>query len=106
MANMLFQLLKSAETVDIAVDDIINDLSLRERVELSKLLVGQSCLLKRLLAFQVCCNLAEISVNPKLMRDCLKRSQKKEICAAEAAGIILEEVYRRLRETYRIRIVE
>ena len=103
---MLLNLLKSAETVKAAVDIIISDLSLRERVDLAKLLEGQSLLLKRLLSFQICCKFAEISVNKKLKRDCLTRSGQKELSDAEAAGIIIEEVYRRLRETHRIRVVD
>lgn len=103
---MLLKLLKSTETVDAAVDEIIKDLSLRECFDLAKLVEGQRCVLKRLLAFQVCCKFTEISVNTGLMEDCLSRSGRKELSEVEAAGIILEEVYRRLRETHRIRVVE
>ena len=103
---MLLKLLKSAETVDAAVDEIINDLSLRERVDSAKLLEGQSCVLQQLLAFQGCCKITEIFVNTELMRDCLGRSGQKKISETEAAGMIMEEVYRRLRETHRIRVVE
>ena len=103
---MLLKLLKSAETVDAAVDEIIADLSLREKVDFANLLEGQCCLLKRLLAFQICCKFAEIALNSKLITDCLARSGKTEISEAEAAGIVLEEVYCKLRETHRIRVVE
>ena len=103
---MLLKLLKFTETVDAAVDEIITDLSLRERVDFAKLLERQCLELKRLLYYQVCCKFAELNVNAKLMQDCISRSGRNELSEAEAAGIIIEEVYRRLRETHRMRVVE
>lgn len=103
---MLLKLLKSTETVEAAVNEIIADLSLREKVDFAKLLERQFVELKQLLSFQICCKFTELNINAKLMRDCISRSGRNELSEVEAAGIIFEEVYRCLRETHRMRVVE
>jgi hypothetical protein len=45
-------------------------------------------------------------VNEKLMADCIKQSGNATLDEAEAANYILKEIWSRLRETHRLRVVK
>ena len=45
-------------------------------------------------------------VNKKLLKDCIKQSGNETSDQAEAASYILKELWQRLRETHKLRIVK
>jgi len=45
-------------------------------------------------------------VNVKLLKDCIKQSGKATLDEAEAALYILKELWNRLQETHRLRVVK
>jgi hypothetical protein len=45
-------------------------------------------------------------VNKKLLKDCIKQSGNETLDEAEAASYILKELWKRLRETHKLRVVK
>ena len=45
-------------------------------------------------------------VNKKLLKDCINQSENKTLDEAEAASYILKELWNRLQETHRLRVVK
>ncbi len=95
-------------TVDAVVDDIIAGMPLDDRVRTANLdedgvLVLQIALgkyLRSLLDSQ------SEGVNKKLLKDCIKQSGNETLDKAEAAMYILKELWERLQETHRLRVVK
>ena len=94
-------------TVDAVIDDIIAEMPLDDRVRTANLdedglLVLQIGLGKYL---QYLMNHQSEDVNEKLLKDCRIQSGKA-LDETEAASYILKELWNRLQETNRIRLVK
>ena len=94
-------------TVDAVIDDIIAEMPLDDRVRTANLdedglLVLQIGLGKYL---QYLMNHQSEDVNEKLLKDCRIQSGKA-LDETEAAFYILEELWERLQETHKIRLVK
>ena len=94
-------------TVDQVVDEIIADLTLAERVGTADLNEDQFRVLELVLGKYIRHKLdqLEVGVNKKLMEDCLERSEES-LDEIDAATVILKELWSRLQETHRLRIVK
>ncbi len=95
-------------TVDAVIDDIIAEMPLDDRVRTANLdedgvLVLQLALGKYLRYLIE--NQSE-DVNKKLLKDCIKQSGNKTLDKAEAASYILKELWERLQETHKLRVVK
>jgi len=95
-------------TVEAVIDDIIAEMSLDDRVRTVNLdedgvLVLQLALGKYLRYLIE--NQSE-DVNKKLLKDCIKQSGNETLGEAEAALHILKELWNRLQETHRLRVVK
>ena len=95
-------------TVDEVIDDIIAEMPLDDRVRTANLdedgiAVAQLALGKYLR--YLIDNQSE-AVNEKLLKDCIKQSGNKKLDEDEAALYILKELWNRLRETHRLRLVK
>jgi len=98
----------SLDTVDAVVDDIIAEMPLDDRVRTANLdedglLVLQLALgkyLRHLLKNQ------SEDVNRKLFKACVQRSGNENLDEAEAASYILKELWKRLKETHKLRVVK
>jgi len=96
------------DTIDAVVDDIIAEMPLDDRVRTANLdedgvLVLQLALgkyLRSLLDSQ------SEGVNQNLLEDCIKQSGNETLDKAEAASYILKELWKRLQETLRLRVVK
>jgi hypothetical protein len=95
-------------TVDQIVNEIIFELPLDDKVRAANLdedgLVVLQLELGKYL-WHLIENQTEI-VNENLMADCIKQSGNETLDEVEAANYILKEIWRRLRETHRLRIVK
>jgi len=95
-------------TVDGVVSDIIAEMPLDDRVRTANLdedglfvlQLGLGKYLRYLLDTQ------SEDVNKKSLKDCIKQSGNKTIDKPEAALYILKELWNRLQETHRIRLVK
>jgi hypothetical protein len=95
-------------TIAAVVDDIIAEMPLDDRVRTANLdedgvLVLQIALGKYLRYLLE--NQSE-GVNKKLLKDCIKHSGNETLDKAEAPLYILKELWNRLQETHRLRVVK
>ena len=95
-------------TVDQIVNEIISELPLDDRVRTANLdengLVELQLGLGKHL-WHLIENQTEI-VNENLMADCIKQSGNETLDEVEAANYILKEIWSRLRETHRLKVVK
>jgi hypothetical protein len=95
-------------TIAAVVDDIIAEMPLDDRVRTANLdedgvLVLQIALGKYLRSLLE--NQSE-DVNKKLLKDCIKQSGNETLDKPAAAMYILKELWERLQETHRLRVVK
>ena len=95
-------------TVDQVVDDIIADLTLAERIGTADLDEDEFRVLELTLGKLIRYKLdqLEVGVNEALRDDCISRSRRSTLSDTDAAAVILKEVWKRLKETHRLRVVK
>ena len=95
-------------TVDQVVDDIIADLTLAERVGTADLDENEfrvvELTLGKLIRYKL--DQLDVGVNEVLRDDCISRSGKSTLSDADAAAVVLKEIWKRLKETHRLRVVK
>ena len=95
-------------TVDEVIDDIIAEMPLDDRVRIANLdedgIAVVQLALGKYLRYLID-NQSE-DVNEKLLKDCIKQSGNETLDEAEAASYILKEIWNRLQETHRLRVVK
>ena len=99
---------KSLDTVDAVVEDIIAEMSLNDRVRTANLDEDGLTVLQLALGkyLRYLLNNQSKDVNKKLLKDCIKKSGNKKLDEAEAARYILKELWKRLQETHKLRVVK
>ena len=94
-------------SVDQVVDELIEDLTLAERVETADLDENEFRVLEltmgKLIRYKL--DQKDVDVNKELMKDCLAKSGES-LDKVDAATVILKEVWNRLRETHRLRVAK
>jgi hypothetical protein len=95
------------KTVDEAVDQIIKQMSLRERVLMAKIPLKEFTMLKQLYSSYVTYKLKDWSANSAaLFEDCnAKSGNSDELEESQAAAIIIEVLWDRLRFTHKLRVI-
>ena len=93
--------------VDAVVEEILAELTLAERVGTADLDENEFRVLELIMGKLVRYKLdqKDVAVNKELMRDCLAKSGKS-LNEVDAATVILKELWNRLRETHRLRVVK
>jgi hypothetical protein len=94
-------------TVDAVIDEIIADLTLAEKVGTADLGEDEFRIVELTLGKYILHKLdqMDVGVNKKLMEDCLERSEES-LDEVNAATVILKELWKRLRETHKLRVVK
>ena len=94
-------------TVDQVVDELIEDLTLAERVGTADLDENEFRVLEltmgKLIRYRL--ERKDVDVNKELMKDCIAKSGKS-LDKVDAATVILKEIWNRLRQTHRLRVVK
>ena len=95
------------KTVDAVVNEIIADLTLAERVGTADLDEDEFRIVELTLGKYIRHKLDQVdfSVNKELMKDCLAKAGEP-LNEADAATVILRELWNRLRETHKLRAVK
>ena len=88
------------------LNELIDIMSLREKILLSELPEGKTSLLKRFLTFQVRCKFLDQWIKKNPMINCSVDSGQKGSCKSELAEMIIDELCIRLRDTCRLRVVK
>ncbi len=95
-------------TVDQVVDDIIAELTLEERVGTADLDENEfrvvELTLGKLIRYKL--DQLDVGVNEALRDDCISRSGRSNLSDTNAAAVILKEVWKKLKETHRLRVVK
>ena len=93
--------------VDAVVEVIIFDLTLAERVGTADLNENEFRVLKLTLGklIQYRLDQLDVDVNKELMNDCLSKSGES-LSEIDAVTVIIKEIWKRLRETHRLRVVK
>jgi predicted Rossmann-fold nucleotide-binding protein len=96
------------KTVDEAIDKIIEDMKLFERSKVANFTEGQLAILELVTGRYISDMLEDwsIGVNKELMEDCIAKSEKKSLDEVQAATVILKEMWKRLRQTHKLRVVK
>ena len=94
-------------TVDAVVEEIIAELTLVERVGTADLGEDELRVLELTLGKYIRYRLdqLDVGVNQKLMKDCLAKAGEP-LNEVDAATVIIKELWKRLRETHRLRAVK
>ena len=95
-------------TVDAVVDDIIGELPPDARFGVVDLGEEELHILELILGRYIKSRLENLddSVNQELMADCIAKSGDDSIDEIEAAGVILLELWDRLRKAHRLMVVK
>ena len=94
-------------TVDAVVDILISELTLAEMVATADLGEDELRVLELTLGKYIRYRLdqLDVGVNKKLMKDCLSKSGES-LDEVDAATVIIRELWNRLQETHRLRVVK
>ncbi len=94
------------KTVDQAVERLIDELSLKDRTTLGNLTEDELSLLHINLGEYIRNEFGLWSGNDDLMASCCTIAKMGKIHEDEASSIIIRELWKRLRETHKLRVVE
>ncbi|MBW2369554.1 MAG: putative molybdenum carrier protein [Deltaproteobacteria bacterium] len=92
-------------TVEEAVDRTLNDMSLKDKVTVAKMTEKDLIILEGILVLYVSMLLEEWTVNEELLGSC-RSSTGTDLDAAEASALILEEIWKKLKVTHKLRVLE
>ena len=94
-------------TVDAVVDVIISELTLAERVGTADLDEDEFRVIELTLGKYIRHKLdqLDVGVNKELMKDCLEKSGES-LNEVDAATVIIKELWDKLRETHKLRVVK
>jgi hypothetical protein len=93
-------------TVDEAVDRILVEFPLRDQVETANITEEDLAILQAVLAKYISDKLNEWTVSRKLYEDCQEKADGELLDEADAATVILRDLWNRLRETHRLRVAK
>ena len=94
------------KTVDEAVDYIITDMSLEERVRMASFYKEELRVINYSLSVFIKNQLFMKDINKELFESCLAVSDNKNLNEGTAAMVIIENLWEKLRKTYRLRVVK
>jgi len=92
--------------VDKIVDDLIAGMSLEERYTFAYLREDELEPLQITLAMYIGVALEKMSVRKEIMKDCIAISGDENLNEANASTVILKELWKKLRETHKLRVVK
>ena len=94
------------KTVDEAIDQIISDMTLEERVRMANFDKEELRVINYSLSIFIRNHLFMKDINKELFESCRMVSGNKNLNESTAALVIIEKLWEKLRETYRLRIVK
>jgi hypothetical protein len=94
------------KTVEQIVNELIEGMSLEERYTSVYLKEEELEPLQITLAMYIGVALEKMSVRKEIMKDCIAISKDENLDEANAATVILKELWKRLRETHQLRVVK
>jgi hypothetical protein len=94
--------------IEALITEIIAEIPLEDRVRFANLAEDEVQVLEAVLAKFLNYRLEklELHVNDELLKECRERSRDNSLDNAGASGVILTELWKRFRETHKLRIVD
>ena len=96
----------NVKTVDEAVEQILADFPLQDQLETANLTEEDLAIFQAVLATYIGDKLDDWSFSKEFYDDCINMANHELLDEADAATIIIKEIWERLRETHRLRIVK
>ena len=90
----------------MTIYQILAEFPLKDQVETANLTEEDLAILQAVLAEYIGDKLDEWTVSKELYDDCQEKTDDKLLDEADVATVILREIWERLRETHRLRVVE
>ena len=97
---------KTPKTVDQAVERLISELSFKDKTTIANMAEVELSVLHSTIGEYIRNEFGLWSGNKDLMTSCCFFAKRDKISEDEASSIIIRELWKRLRQTHRIRIVE
>lgn len=94
------------KTLPAALDEIIQELPLNDRVFIARLQPGQIFLIKLTLGAHIRDALGFARGNPLLIDACRRETGRPELSADEAFDYVILKLWQTLRQTHRLRALE
>ncbi len=95
-----------SQTVDEFVDEIINGMSLRERIQIADMEEDQWTLSDEPMVLFIAHRLRDRPYFKELMKDCIAQTGNDSLDEVQAAAFIIKELWRKLRDTHKLKVVE
>ena len=93
-------------TIDEAVDQIINSISLRERIMMANLKKNQMALLEQLYSLHIREKLREWSENKELVKNALVHFENCSLDEIQLEALIIKKLLKKLMETHKLRVIK
>jgi len=93
-------------TVDEAVHQIMSGMSLKNRTTMANMGEEKLKILQFTLGIYIKNKLNEWAVSEDLMKSCMELSKDADMSGADASTVIMKELWKRLRETHKLRVVK
>jgi hypothetical protein len=97
---------KPPKTVDQAVERLISELSFKDKTTIANMVEVELSVLHTTTGEYIRNKFGLWSGNKDLMTSCCFFAKREKVREDEASSIIIKELWKRLRETHRIRIIE
>ncbi len=94
------------QTVDEVVEQLINGLPLKDKTSIANMTEDELDALHFTLGQYIRNNFGLWDKNSELMKSCKKVSEKILLGQDEASGIIIKELWKHLKRTYKLRVVK
>jgi hypothetical protein len=98
--------LKPPKTVDQAVERLISELSFKDKTTIANMAEVELSVLHKTTGEYIRNEFGLWSGNKDLMTSCCFFAKRDKVSEDEASSIIIKELWKRLRETHRIRVIE
>ena len=96
---------KRPMTVDEAIEQVLAGMPLRQKVKLANLQEIRLLTICQLLRYLIETRIEDSGVNLRLLEDCKARAGKYVLDQFEAAEVMVYELWLRLRQTHRLKII-
>ena len=94
------------QTVDEAVHQIMSEMSLKDRTTMANVVEENLQVFQLTLGLYIKNKLDEWAVSEELMKSCMELSEDKNSRRADASTVIMKELWKKLRETHKLRVVK
>jgi hypothetical protein len=92
--------------VEAALDHLDRSLSLKDKATIANMVPEELISLHFTLGEYINTQFELFTTNHQLLADCRRIGGQKELAPKDAAAVIIQKLWERLRENYRIRIIK